>query len=219
MSYLYKNHCRGKCDVKKKCWNDGFSVVELVVALAVMVVVIAGIISFFTSLSSTYTTQNAAAAVQQVARTGIDIMTRNIRMAGFNPLDKDPVGIVEASANKIRFHCDLNGSGAIETEAEPREDIAYLLNSNNQLIKQNNGNNRTNRSLVDNVSDLTFKYFDADDRETSNVEDIRTVEISLSVREKAGRDKFLSRTYSTRVICRNLGLHRGKSTGHNSTVN
>jgi hypothetical protein len=91
-------------------------------------------------------------------------------------------------------------------DAHPREDIAFLLNRNKQLIKQNNGNSRSNRSLVDNVRDLKFKYFDADDQETNSVNDIRTIEITLTVREKAGREQFLSRTYSTRVICRNLGL-------------
>jgi type IV pilus assembly protein PilW len=206
MKHLFKRLRIKKAIFAVKAGSGGFSVVELVVALAVMLVVMVGIISLFASLNRTYTTQNVAAAVQQVARTGIDIMTRNIRMAGFNPLNINPIGIVEASANKIRFHCDLNGSGSIEVDADPREDIAFLLNRNKQLIKQNNGNSRSNRSLVDNVKDLKFKYFDAYDRETNNVDDIRTVEITLTVREKAGREQFLSRTYSTRVICRNLGL-------------
>lgn len=206
MNHLFKHLRVKKSPFAAKAGSGGFSVVELVVALAVMLVVMVGIISLFTSLNRTYTTQNVAAAVQQVARTGIDIMTRNIRMAGFNPLNINPIGIVEASANKIRFHYDLDGSGSIEMDADPREDIAYLLNHNKQLIKQNNGNSRSNRSLVDNVRDLRFKYFDADDQETSTVDDIRTVEITLTIREKAGREQFLSRSYSTRVICRNLGL-------------
>ena len=206
MKYLFKHLRAENAPFDAKTGSGGFSVVEVVVALAVMLVVMVGIISLFTALNRTYTTQNAAAAVQQVTRTGIDIMTRNIRMAGFNPKNINPIGIVEASREKIRFHCDLNGSGSIEVDADPREDIAFLLNRNKQLIKQNNGNSRSNRSLVDNVRDLKFKYFDADDRETNRVDHIRTVEITLTVREKAGRTQFLSRTYSTRVICRNLGL-------------
>jgi type IV pilus assembly protein PilW len=206
MKHLLKHLRVKKASIGIRIGNDGFSVVELVVALGVMLMVMVGIISLFTSLNRTYTTQNAAAAVQQVTRTGIDIMTRNIRMAGFNPLNKNPIGIIEASSEKIRFLCDLDGSGSIEVDAHPREDIAFLLNRNKQLIKQNNGNSRSNRSLVDNVRDLKFKYFDADDQETNSVNDIRTIEITLTVREKAGREQFLSRTYSTRVICRNLGL-------------
>lgn len=186
--------------------RGGFSVIELVVALAVMLVVMSGIISLFTTLSRTYTTQNVAAAVQQVVRTGIDIMTRNIRMAGFNPLNINPVGIVEASPSKIRFRLDLDRNGEIEADADRNEDIAYLLNGNNQLIQQLDGNNASNRSLVDNVSDLKFRYLDADDQETNDVDNVRAVEITLTVREPAGRKQFLSRTYATRVICRNLGL-------------
>ena len=188
--------------------NRGYSVIELVVSLAVMLVMMIGIIGLFTTLNRTYTTQNVAAAVQQVVRTGIDIMTRNIRMAGFNPVNINSIGIVEASSNKIRFRLDSDGNGEIEAGADRKEDIAYFINRNRQLIQQFNGSSATNRSLVDNVSDLKFKYLDADGRETNDIENIRAVEITLTVQEPAGREHFLSRSYSTRVICRNLGLQR-----------
>ena len=166
--------------------------------------VMAAMVSLLISLNRVYTAQNVTAGVQQVTRAGINIMTRNIRMAGLNPLKINRIGILEASVNKIRFQHDTNGSGTIETGQN--EDIAYLLNDNHQLIRQKDGNSRSNKSLVDHVNDLTFKYFDRDDEETSILDDIHTVEISLTVREPAGKDKFISRTYSTRVICRNLGL-------------
>ena len=187
--------------------NSGFTLLEVIVALTITLIVMSGIISLLNSLNRTYTGQNVAAAVQQVTRAGIDIMTRNIRMAGLNPLNLEPIGIVEASGDKIRFKLDLDGSGAIEAGADIREDIAYLLNRKNQLIRQYDGNNRSNRSLLDNVSELKFKYLDADDQETSSLDAIRTVEISLTVKESSGMGQFMSRTFSTRVICRNLGLH------------
>jgi hypothetical protein len=131
-------------------------------------------------------------------------MTRDIRMAGLNPLKTNQIGILEASVNKFRFQHDTNGNGTIETEQN--EDIAYLLNGNHQLIRQKDGNSRSNKSLIDQVKDLTFKYVGRDDEETTILDDIQTVKISLTVREPAGKGKFISRTYSTRVICRNLGL-------------
>ena len=184
--------------------NAGFTLAELVLAMGIMLIVLSAIISLFTSLNRMYTTQGVAAGVQQVARVGIDIMTRNIRMAGLNPLSTSIIGIVQAAPEIIRFEYDIDGDGYIATDGE--EDIAYLLNANNQLIQQRNGNNDSNRSLVDNVSDLTFRYLDADDMDTNDLDAIRTVEVSLTVEEPAGRDKVLSRTYSTRVICRNLSL-------------
>ncbi len=184
--------------------NSGFTIAEVLVALAIMLVVMGGIISLFASLGRSYTTQNVAAGVQQVARAGIDIMAREIRMAGFNPLNINSIGIVDALPNRIRFQYDTNLSGMIETGA--KEDVAYLLNASNQLIRQRDNNPGTNISLVDNVDDLQFRYLDADDADTTVLSAIRSVEISLTVEEPAGRDKTLSRTYSTRVICRNLSL-------------
>jgi len=189
--------------------DAGFTLAELVMAMGIMVIVVAAIISLFTSLNRMYTTQGVAAGVQQVARTGIDIMTRNIRMAGFNPLNINPIGIVQAGSDSIRFQYDTNGSGTIDTNAvgDDNEDMAYLLNENNQLIRQLNGKPASNQALVDNVSALTFNYFD-EDGETV-IDDpaaIRSVEVSLTVEEPAGRGQVVSRTYSTRVICRNLSL-------------
>ena len=184
--------------------NGGFTVAELVLALAMMMMVMASMVSLLISLNRAYTAQNVAAEVQQVTRAGINIMTRNIRMAGLNPLKINPIGILEASVDKIRFQHDTNGSG--EIEPGQNEDIAYLLNDNHQLIRQKDGNARSNKSLIDHVDNLTFKYLNREDEETSIFEDIHSVEISLTVREPAGQDKFLSRTYATRVICRNLGL-------------
>jgi len=184
--------------------TDGFTVTELVLALAIMMMVMAAMVSMLISLNRVYAAQVVTAGVQQVTRAGINIMTRNIRLAGLNPLKINRIGILEATVNKIRFQHDTNGSGT--TETGQNEDIAYLLNDNHQLIRQKDGNSRSNKSLVDHVNDLTFKYFDRDDEETSILDDIHTVEISLTVREPAGKDKIISRTYSTRVICRNLGF-------------
>ena len=184
--------------------TDGFTVTELVLALAMMMMVMAAMVSLLISLNRSYTTQNVTAGVQQVTRAGINIMTRDIRMAGLNPLKINQIGILEASVDKIRFQHDANGNGTIESDQD--EDIAYLLNRNHQLIRQKDGNTRSNKSLINHVEDLTFKYVDRDDEETSILDDIHTVEISLTVREPAGKDKFISRTYTTRVIGRNLGF-------------
>jgi type IV pilus assembly protein PilW len=191
--------------------NAGFTIAELILALGMMMIVMTAMISLATTLNRTYTTQTVAAGVQHVTRAGLDIMVRNIRMAGYNPRNTEAVGVVEASANAFRFNFDLNESGNIETnddlgDKESPEDIKYLRNASNQLIRQIDGRANSNRSLVENVSGLTFKYLDKNENETANLNDIRVVEVSLTVEEPSGRGRPISRTYQTRVICRNLGL-------------
>ena len=180
--------------------NRGFSVAEFLVAFALMSVMLAGMVKLFGLINQSYTTQNVTANVQQSVRNGIDIMTRNIRMAGFNPLKISDVGIKsDFSQNNIHFSYDLDSDGTVAND----EDIRFF-HEDQKLKKQKRGGNRI--TLIDNVTDLKFSYLDANGQITENQADIKTVVVSLTVSEPAGRRRSLSRTYTTRVICRNLGF-------------
>ena len=180
--------------------DKGFTVTEFLVAFALIAVLITGMIKLFAQLSRSYTTQNVAANVQQVVRTGLDIMTLNIRMAGYNPLRLRDVGIKnDFSHNNIHFSYDLNADGIVDD----KEDVRFF-HEDRKLKKQYRAGYRL--TLVENVADLKFSYLDSNDNTAGNRKDIKTVIISMTVTEPAGRGRSLSRTYSTRVICRNLGL-------------
>ena len=66
--------------------------------------------------------------------------------------------------------------------------------------------------FIDNVTDLTFTYLDGSGNDLGNpvavaeLDDIRTIAISITVQEPAGRQGLVARTYSTRFRCRNLGI-------------
>jgi len=185
----------------------GFTVVELLIACALLSMMMAAMVKFFTMINSTYTTQNAAASVQQVVRTGMDIMTQNIRMAGFNPLHLADVGIqAESTADSIRFSYDKNADGIIDAADDPddNDEVVTYLHQDNQLKRRLGDGNRI--GILDNVTDLTFTYLDGNDQVTVDSNAVKTVEISMTVAVPAGRGKTVSRTYATRVLCRNLGL-------------
>ena len=199
--YLNKFELR-KLFSKVNFGNQGFTVAEFLVAFALLSVMLAGMVKLFTLINQSYAAQNAAASVQQVVRNGIDIMTQNIRMAGFNPLKLSDVGIKDDfSADNIRFSFDLDSDGTVIDD----EEIRFFFDEEDQkLKKQKRGGNRI--TLIDNVTNLQFAYLDVDDQPTTNMADIKTVVVSLTVSEPAGHRRSVSRTYTTRVICRNLGL-------------
>jgi type II secretory pathway pseudopilin PulG len=180
----------------------GFTLVEILVGLGLASVLMAAIVALFATLSRSYTTQNVAAEVQQVVRAGIDEMVMNIRMAGVNPLNIADVGVKDDySSTQIRFTSDINASGVIGDADD--EDIAYIFEEN-KLKRQVDGGNKI--ELVQNVSDFSFTYLKEDELPADSVSEIRTVLISMTVTEPAGRGQNVSRTYSARVRCRNLGL-------------
>ncbi len=184
----------------------GFTLIELMVAMAIALILLAAVVSLFMGLSKSYTRQNAAADVQQAARAGVDFMAQSIRMAGLDPAQTDNFRITVATETSFSFAADLDLDGNLGGT----ETITYSL-SGDELQSSLGGG----VTLVENVDNsngpgLTFTYLAADDSilavPVADPADIRTVQIALTVREPAGRGEMVARTYATEVRCRNIGL-------------
>lgn len=63
--------------------QSGITMVEIMVALTVSLILMAGVIQIFISSKATYRTQTEAARLQENARFAAEFMARDIRMAGF----------------------------------------------------------------------------------------------------------------------------------------
>jgi type IV pilus assembly protein PilW len=215
--------------------QTGFTLVDILVGLAMASVLIAAVVSLFTTMGRSYTTQNVAADVQQVARGGVELMIQEIRMAGLNPTGSAAAGIVDdfdkvsgfhekhdgkiapTDAQNFAFTMDTDMDGRIDHCTDVKDEclaeddnienelIAYRIN-NGALEKYRGGAAHWEDLTESNVSNLNFTYYDETGAVTTARDDIRTVEISMTVQLPAGRGGTVSRTYSTRVRCRNIGL-------------
>jgi len=186
--------------------SAGFTLVEMLISLAILSILFGTIYRTFDIFNRSNTSENVKAGVQQKTRIGIDLMTRDIRLAGLDPLGSANAGFNPANTNStsIQFSADLNYDGDLN---DPFEDITYALNGN--LIEQtcDLGTGSVTATLLDNVTGLTFTYLDATDTplvEPIPTDQIRTVLISLTMQREAGRGGPISRTYTTRIRCRNL---------------
>jgi type IV pilus assembly protein PilW len=87
--------------LKKLC--KGFGLVEIMVALALGLVVVAGIVQIFISTKTTYQTQSTAAQIQEDARFVLSKLIQEIRMTGMYgclKLDATPAsGAISAPSN------------------------------------------------------------------------------------------------------------------------
>ena len=200
-----------KCCCFPAIGKSGFSLLELVVGLAVAAIALTAVTSVFTTLARSYTTQTASADLQQAARASLDYMAQNIRMAGLNPGRVADVGILAADATSLEFNLDRNLNGILETTDE--EHMRFSFDAANREVDEElyvGSKSESKGPLVGDVANLTFNYFDrnGDPLGTApEVEDIKIVEIFLTVQQRPGRArKPLIRTYCSRVICRNLGL-------------
>jgi type IV pilus assembly protein PilW len=204
-----KNHRRTPGKPAAICGSGGFTLIEVLCVIGVLSILFGSVYNTFGVLNRAYTTENVKALVQQRTRIGVEFMVRDIRLAGLDPLGTADAGIVAALPTRIEVSADTNYDGDV---ADPFEDITYTLNGSN--LEQIN--HLGQEILLDHVVDLTFLYLDAQENNlidyalsppqvpNDHLGDIRTVVISLTMQRPAGRDEQVSRTYTTRVRCRNL---------------
>lgn len=62
--------------------NQGFGLIELLIALALGLIVVLGVVQIFIAAKNTYVSQNSAAAMQEDARFVLSKMIQEIRMVG-----------------------------------------------------------------------------------------------------------------------------------------
>lgn len=174
--------------------SSGFSLVELMIALSVGLVVIGTAYTLFFTQNKQLGTQELISEMQQNARAAMDIVSREVRMAGYNRNKTSPLpkctgttstaatcaGIKNAGANTISFTADLNGNGDLTAgSANPNENIIYDRYSSSGVYALGRTSNGTKHPLIEHLDFLGFDYFDANGTATTNLANIREVQITI----------------------------------------
>jgi len=163
----------------------GFSLVEMLIAMAVGLVVLGAMYGVFTIQSKTFGNQEEIVAMQQSVRAGMDMMAREIGMAGYDPLlvnyDTDSTNNfsgVTVNASQLQIRADLDGSGAID--ATSQENILYAFDATDKRITRNIGAGA--QSFVENVETFTFAYLDSSGNVTAASASVRQIRITITGR-------------------------------------
>ena len=196
--------------------ENGFTLVELLIAMAIGLIILAALSSTFLMQRKIYDVQEQIVEMVQTARAAMDMMTREIRMAGYAPTGtmqkSDPeeakfVGI-PYDANKLQIYADLDGD---EDTYDSHEYIKYTIDSDYPFeIRRDTGGGRQEFAL--NIQSFTFDYLDSAGSSTTTTADIRQIRITITARtSKADADYSANNGYRTHTLTslitpRNLGL-------------
>jgi type IV pilus assembly protein PilW len=165
--------------------QKGFTLIELLISLAIGSLLLTGIYNFYITQSRIYAVREQIAAMHQNARIGMALMTRELRMAGYDPTGCNCAGIFMPSAHTIRVKMDLNEDGDV---ADPDEDITYSLydsGGDGDLDLGRKPGGGSNDPLAENVERLVFEYTLSDGSTTASPTapgQIRRVQIILTAR-------------------------------------
>jgi len=139
--------------------KKGITLIELLVAMVIGGIVVAGIYRVFVAQTKAYTVQDQVVEVQQGIRSAMEILLRDIRMAGY---DSDSVGSQISIANPV-IPADHSVTVNYEYDNTHRHEIAYSL-TNGMLSRQltiftaGGGSATTTENILENVEALDFTY-------------------------------------------------------------
>jgi type IV pilus assembly protein PilW len=194
--------------------KKGFTAVELLISLAILSMTLGSIYSLYMSFIRQCTNEGVKINVQQSVRSSLDMMTRDIRMAGLDPEGTGDFGIVAVTSRRFQFTADRDMDGELDDadatdgiDLPDTEHMAYEydgISTLRMMLYKANGTLELSDEVVENVTDLTFTYYNSADETTSDLDAIRTVDIRMTIQKSSGRDDQVSRTLVKRVDCRNL---------------
>lgn len=196
--------------------ESGFTLVELMVTIMIMITVLFALYSIFDMSIRVFSFGNDKTEAVENARLGMEKMEREIRAAyPYDKTDNDeaipstltndylfPAG--GFTSNSIKFGNDLNGDRKVNV---PAEEIVYRLSGSEpySLLRVNPSDDVVPDPVVEFVkaNGLTFEYLKSDGTTAATSEtDIAIVRIKLEIEVKRGAQAG-TQTLTTDVALRN----------------
>ena len=167
--------------------RNGFTILETIIFSAIFLMVVSAMYLMYETSHTTVTRGQNKVEVQQNAWGATAKISREIRMAGYDPSDVVTIlpttAIEAANANDITFVGDVDGDGNTDR-------VRYRVQGT-QIIRDFSSWNGaafpalTPSELADGVNALTFTYFDANDNTTATLTNIRRISINVTIQESA----------------------------------
>ncbi len=210
----------------KRLNRKGVTLIEVLVALVICGMVAAGIYQVFIAQSKAYTVQDQVTEVQQSVRSAMEILLRDLRMAGFdNDSILSTVTITSPIANLSDNAITVNYEYYDKTLAQYQKyTAAYCRDAgSSSLIRQLTVNDeaKPQETLLENVDNLNFTYgVDANEDDAldnwvpagsigmSKVVAVRVTLTARPVQINPDLQKISPRTLVSNVALRNLCMVR-----------
>lgn len=184
--------------------EKGFTIVEILVALAIGAIVMIGAYSTYISQQKAYQVNEEVAALQQNLRSAMYFLERDLRMAGYNPT-RAPIyfGFTDARGvppglsppNLFIFSSDSSEDGTLQAD----ERITYSYREADNTLRRKIGTGGDDQTIANNISGVSLTWFNNIGGAPANAGEIRRVEITLT-----GSSGEHTREMNAMVLCRNM---------------
>ena len=176
--------------------QEGHSLVEVLIAIAVMTLLMAATLSLLQSGLVAAGWGSGRVEAQQAVRTALERMARELREAGYDPASAGLEAVIVAEPARVVFQRDLNGNGVIDPT---HERVTYVLRAGESTLRRDAGGGA--QPIAEGVRRFTLSYFDAHGLPASDPAHIASVRIEL----ETGKTRPEA-TMATQVMLRNAPI-------------
>jgi type IV pilus assembly protein PilW len=163
--------------------EQGLTLLEVLLAMAIGGLLLGAIVGTFILQSKSYDVQEQMTEMVQTARAAMDMIGREVRMAGYDPTGAGFDGISYHSA-QLQLLADLRGANATDPPDgdtnDPNENITYVYDSKNLQIDRNTGGG--NQPFAENIEAFAFAYLGKDGHPTATTADIQQIRVTITAR-------------------------------------
>ncbi len=138
--------------MEKRLGEKGITLIELLIALVIGGIVVAGIYRVFVSQSRAYVVQDQVVEVQQNIRSAMEMLLKDLRMAGFNGDNTPCTPSVTPGPDNITIYYLKNG---VMLQVRYLKDGAVLRRTETPGIPPSEPNGEP---ILTDVNSLDFKY-------------------------------------------------------------
>lgn len=156
--------------------QTGTTLVELLIALALVGLVGTTVTSTFVNQRKTVRLQEQIAGMTQQAQTALDLISREVRSAGTNPTGA-VFTPVTYNAAQLEIRSDRNGNG---NPNDPDEHVIYAYDAANRRITRDGGGGA--QPVVENIQAFTFTYLNRNGQPTTVSSAIRQMQLTIVAR-------------------------------------
>jgi len=173
--------------------RQGFTLIEMVVALGLSLVTVSAVYSLYINELKAQKVREDRLEMQQQARVVIDVVSRELLMAGYDPrgvnndvdLTNDFQGITY-DPNRLIIKADLNGNGLI---VDPNESITFVYDPKTYTLRRNTGGG--NQPFGENIESFLVEYLAQDGTPTLNSASIQQVKVTVTARTEHPDPKYI----------------------------
>jgi type IV pilus assembly protein PilW len=196
---------------KKFSDSSGFTLTEMLVAMAIGMIVIAAVSGTFSAQTRQNKAEEEISQMHQNVRGALDMIDRELMQAGYKAPGGSVTGVTY-STTQLLLQADIDGNGSIDTSNSSLEYIIYVYDSANKRITRQLGSGGTPEVVADNITQFDFAYKDAAGASTTTSSSIRKVTVTITGRTAKIDPSYTSnggyRTYqlSAEITPPNLAL-------------